>query len=273
MIENYPGVIHQMIDEPASEYHRQARNNLSSHQLGTFRRCPAEFRMKCIGDIAEKDSAAYAVGRALHTLCLEGADALAANYLVGGPVNPKTGKTYGRDTQKFSAWVDEQGGGEYVSPEELETIEAMTAAVRGHDFASKLLEHGRAEGVLRANMCGFACQVRCDWFSPEWGLIDLKTCKNLDWFENDFRIFGYGHQLAFYRQVIREACGTTPEAYVIAVEKSGPPYRVGVWKVSERTLKIHAQENAKAIRELGQCLNSNTWPTRYEGLKTIDLVA
>ncbi|NLE54115.1 MAG: hypothetical protein GX617_04180 [Lentisphaerae bacterium] len=63
--------------------------------------------------------------------------------------------------------------------------------------------------------------------SARHGLVDLKTCDSLRYFENDCRRYGYIHQLAFYRAVIRQASGETLPVHIIAVEKN-EPYTAGV---------------------------------------------
>jgi len=63
------------IHEDADTYHAKAkgeRGYLSSHMLGLFRKCPRLFRRKQLGLVPDKDTAAYAVGRAAHVLVLEG---------------------------------------------------------------------------------------------------------------------------------------------------------------------------------------------------------
>jgi hypothetical protein len=91
-----------ILHEPAEQYHRQAKDNLSSHQLGDFRRCPLLYRKKKLGLIPDEDRPAYLLGRGLHTLVLEGRDRFEAEYAVGGPVNPKTGEVFGATTKAFA---------------------------------------------------------------------------------------------------------------------------------------------------------------------------
>jgi hypothetical protein len=61
-----------LIREPAEVYHAKASQNLSSHQLGDFRKCPQLYYQKKLGIVQDEDRPAYAVGRAVHTLALEG---------------------------------------------------------------------------------------------------------------------------------------------------------------------------------------------------------
>ena len=44
-----------LIQEPAEEYHAKAKQHLSSHQLGNFRRCPALYRKKQLGLVGDED--------------------------------------------------------------------------------------------------------------------------------------------------------------------------------------------------------------------------
>ena len=56
-----------LIREPAEEYHAKAKDYLSSHQLGDFRKCPALYRKKKLGLVPDEDRPAYQIGRAAHT--------------------------------------------------------------------------------------------------------------------------------------------------------------------------------------------------------------
>ena len=70
-----------------------------------------------------------------------------------------------------------------LDDEQAALIENMNAAVRAHEHAAALLADGVAEGVVRAEYCGVPCQARLDWLNPERGIVDLKTCDNLDWLQ------------------------------------------------------------------------------------------
>ena len=108
-----------------------------------------------------------------------------------------------------------------------------------------------------------------DWFSPKHGLVDLKTCDALKWFEADCRRYGYIHQLAFYRAVIREATGETVPVQIVAVEKS-EPFATGVWKLTPEVLDYAEEINRAALARYRQCRQSGSWPTGYEATRIID---
>jgi len=259
-----------LIRESAEVYHTKASEYLTSHQLADFRRCPLLYRKKKLGLVEDEDRPAYLVGRALHTLALEGDEAFGKEYAVGGPVNPRTGELYGANTKAFAEWAAQQGK-PVLTMQQCERVERMAEGVRGHGLARDLLSEGTPEGVVRAEYCQMPCQIRMDWFDPHRGIVDLKTCDDLDWFEADARRYGYVHQVAFYQAVLSQVISVNQPVYFVAVEKK-EPYRCGVWKVHEDVLAQARRENEAAIERLRRCMASDTWPSGYESLRVFDAV-
>jgi hypothetical protein len=256
-----------IIAEPAAEYHAKRDRFLSSHALADFRRCPALFRKKETGEISDEDRPAYVIGRAAHTLILEGTVQFESEYTVGEPINEKTGKPYGKSTLAYQSWLESQDKA-VISPKDFDFIQRLQTAVNTHIIAGNMLHEGVAEGVIRANYCDTPCQIRMDFFNPEYGIIDLKTCDNLDYFEADSRRFQYVYQAAFYRAILREASSNNYPFHLIAVEKN-EPFRCGVWRISGEALDFAGAENKAAIERLKHCRAENLWPTGYEEVRTI----
>jgi hypothetical protein len=257
-----------LIRESSEVYHAQARDYLSSHRLSAFRECPLLYRKWQLGEMQSEDRPAYVLGRAAHTLILEGRAAFEAQYAVGGPINPKTGQPFGAGTKAFAEWA-EQIGKELLSEDQAQLVERMNESVHAHPLADELLACGIPEGVLRVDYRGLPCQVRVDWIAPNYGLVDLKTSDSLSWFENDARRFHYLHQLAFYRAITAEATGETLPVYLIAIEKR-EPFRCGVWLVGQDVLNTAQRENDEAIKRLRDCMANDSWPTGYETLRIFD---
>lgn len=254
---------------PAEEYHADARAGkyLSSHLLADFRRSPVLFHKKLAGEIPPSDSPALALGRAAHTLILEGRAAFDEEYVVSdGPTNPKTGEPFGRLTKAYAEWASAQA--KVVVPErEFGFLVKLQKSVWFNRAASELLAEGFAEGVVRRVYRDTPCQIRCDWFGPA-GLVDLKTCDCLDYFEGSARALGYIEQMAFYRAILREAgCGTVP-VHFVAVEKS-EPLRCGVWRVADAALDDAERRNEAAIARLLECKRTDTWPTGFEDVRIL----
>lgn len=201
---------------------------------------------------------------------LEGHDAYAAAFALGGPINPQTSKPYGATTQAFRAWAAAQAR-PVLSHEQVELIEQMACGVAMNNEAVDLLVDGRSEGVVRAEYCGTPCQIRIDWLNPHRGIVDLKTCDDLTWFEADAKRYGYPKQMAFYQAVLAQVLdGDMVPVHLIAIEKK-EPFRCGVWRVTDDALTIARQENEAAIRRLLACRKDDHWPTGYEEVRMLNV--
>ncbi|MEI8246821.1 MAG: PD-(D/E)XK nuclease-like domain-containing protein [Lentisphaerota bacterium] len=255
-----------LIQEKADAYHLRSRNGefLSSHLLKDFRKCPLLYQQKITGIIKDEDKPAYAFGRAAHTLILEGQDVFDAEYTTEQPINPKTDKPYGTETQAYQLWLECQTKTP-IKPGDYDEIMILNNAVKSHPAAAKLLEGIIAESVIRTEYCGVQCQIRMDAFHPERGFIDLKTCDDVDWFPFDAKKYGYWEQCAFYWEILMKASKIRFPVHIIAVEKKAP-YRVRVDRLVEDDLMLSATENKAAIARLRECRGTGVWPTGYENI-------
>ena len=265
--------INFITQEPADEYHARSRSGefMSSHLLADFRESPILYHKKVNGQIEEKESDAFIIGRAAHCLLLEGSEVFKQNYLVSdGPINPRTENPFGRNTKAFAEWASEQSK-EVISCKDYNFIIKLQTNAWQHPAYGELIAYGAAEGVVRVDYCGVPCQIRMDWFSPMYGIVDLKTCDQLKNFENDCRRYGYIHQLAFYRAIVREVTGETVPVKIIALEKR-EPCSCGIWHVDEASLDYAERENENALQHFKECCSSGIWPTGYEKIRTITLI-
>ncbi|GJQ27834.1 MAG: hypothetical protein HBSAPP02_28660 [Phycisphaerae bacterium] len=259
-----------LVREPADVYHAKAKDFLSAHALNEFRRCPLLYRKKELGLVPERDTTAFLVGRAAHTLILEGRQRYEREFAVGGPINPKTGQPFGSQSKAFSEWAEQQGR-PVLSDTHAATVEQMAASVNGHVFARELFSEGVAEGVVRCEYAGHRCQARIDWINPveDRGIVDLKTADEIDSFELSMRAFGYLHQVAFYRALVAEVSGPNLPVHIVAVEKR-EPFRCGVWQIAPAVLDQAQRENEEAMADLRRCRQSGDWFTRYESLRLVE---
>lgn len=266
-----PGHDDVLIAEPAETYHAQAGKYLSSHLLAAFRRCPLLYQKHVLRLVDDADRPAFLVGRAAHVRILEGRDEYQRQFAVGGPINPKTGKPYGANTNAYAEWAAAQGK-PVLTEDQAQLVESMAVGVAMNDHAVDLISDGQAEGVTRATYEGVPCQIRLDWFTRSQGIVDLKTADDLTYFEADARRYGYAYQLAFYRAVLALVMdGELSPVHLIAVEKK-EPFRCGVWRISDDTLDQCARENAAAIRRLRDCNRLGHWPTGYEEIRVFDAI-
>lgn len=257
-----------LIREPDEMYRAHADDHLSSHELADFRQDPYLYHKKKCGIVKDKDRPAFIVGRAAHVLILEGRERFEQEYAVGGPINPQTGNPYDRRTKAYDQWAAAQGK-PVITSDDAVTLDKLNESVHAHKLAIDLLSDGVAEGVVRAPYMGMPAQSRLDWVNRSRGLIDLKTCDHLTWFEGESRGFGYLHQMAFYRAMIFQVTGVVVPIHIIAVEKR-EPHRTGVFALAPDVLNAAQKENEQAIERLARCRAANHWPTGYEELRTID---
>lgn len=252
--------------ESDAVYHGRSQSGelLSSHLLQRFAKMPYKYYATITGIYQEPDKPEYAFGRAAHKIILEGQEAFNNEYTVSdGPVNERTGKPYGKDTKIYQDWLSCQIG-QIVSNADYDEIHSMFKNIQAHIEISKLLSgSGIAEGVVRAEVEGVQCQIKMDYFDPAVGIIDLKTCRDIQFFESDMRAFGYCYQMAFYRSVLRAATGKDWPVYIIAVDKT-EFHTVGYWLLPGAELDVAERVNAASIKRLKECRETGIWPTGYE---------
>lgn len=260
--------------EPDGKYHAVSKQGhaMSSSMLKKFRQCPYAYHQAITGQTAEKDSAAFRFGRAVHAIVLEGSETFNKRYAIGGPMNPKTGKCFAVGTKAHDEWLAENGYSRdvVINDDEADVLVTMANMVKRHPEASALLEFGWSERVVRTLYEGVMCQIRIDWLTMDQDgnhvIVDLKTTDDMSWFESDARKYGYPHQLAFYRDVYSVAGAELCQVLMVAVEKR-EPYRVGVWRLAEDVLDYYAAENKQTLAWYRKCLQDDVWPTGYEGVR------
>ncbi len=98
-----------LIAEPSDAYHARAGEYLSSGLLKAFQQSPLLYYRRKHGLAVRKDTRDLLIGRATHALVLEGHATFDAEYVVGAPVNPKTGKPFNANSNAYKAWAAAHG--------------------------------------------------------------------------------------------------------------------------------------------------------------------
>ncbi|MDR1141454.1 MAG: PD-(D/E)XK nuclease-like domain-containing protein [Planctomycetaceae bacterium] len=272
-----------LIDEPFDEYLRKSKEYLTSHQLIDFVKCPYLYYINTTKESEpEKTNTAFLTGSAAHKLILEGEEAFNKCYIAGDPINSKTGNPYGRETQAYGRWIEEQkiekGNPDlqFLSTEQWYQVQQMWFSVQKHSQAMALLQNGLSERTLRVELEGISCQSRFDWAGMEGTIVDLKTCYSLDTFEEDAQKYRYGIQFVFYQMMYMKAyqlfCQEIhiPQFYIVAVEKSSP-YRTGVFCVPTNCFHYFGNIIIDSLDFLKDCRRTGVYPTNFESVKTIKL--
>jgi hypothetical protein len=235
-----------------AEYDAARRKYMGSHSLERFRRSPLEFQLMAKGMMLDKDSSAYAFGRAFHCWFLEGEAAFHHRYVVSeGPINERTQKPFGRDTKAFQDWMADnlQPGQELITGDEFHRIQQMAEATK-ETAGIEMLDEGKPEQTIRGDIFGVDCQSRLDFLNETEGyFVDVKTDAELDTFVYRFGKFGYARQLAFYREMVR-ALGTGQDwaVFVLAIEKESP-FRSQMYRVMDSTLLAAREEVLQSLEQ------------------------
>jgi hypothetical protein len=217
----------------------------------------------------EKPTEAMVLGQAFHTLLLE-PDAFEARSILG-PVNERTGKSYGRGTLAWDAFEAMHPDKIVVSGEEVESLSAMIAACRKHPSVARLM------GAKK-----LAVEVSAVWVDPEFGvtckgrfdalarieagyiLPDFKTCRYGEAADSVFgraaHRYGYDFQFAHYvRGVNTLRPGVKVYPFVFACEKDAP-YAVAVKPVEDDTLAVGTSSLRNKLRLFSDGMKSGNWP-------------
>jgi len=252
-----------LIKESFSTYLEMGAHYLRSHPLALFRKSPYEYWAELNGITEVEDKKPQSFGRAAHSLILEGESALFQDYTL----IPDDLAHLNKNTNMYQGWKISQTK-HILSDKEYTGLRRMQFNIQQHETASGLLSKGVAERTVRAKYLGRPCQIRIDFFNGN--IVDLKTCRDLNWFEYDARKFEYHHQMAFYKGVYSAAAEAEfpPDVYIIAVE-SDAPHRVGVWKMKDDLLEFGMVENMRAVKKLKECEEFNHFPTGFETVRPL----
>lgn len=247
-----------LYDETAEQYH--ANPAIGSTTAKLARKSLRLFHDVFSGLAPAIDRPAFQVGNIIHMRVLE-PDRYAECVRTEGPINEKTGKPYGRDTQAFAKWQAENPGIIMVEPYMDLMCERMPEAVR------EIFSDGKPEVTIRNRYGdgdeGLAIQCRPDWLRGA-DIWDLKTIDDVDNWERAVRRLDYWFSAGWYQMVMR--CeGLTPGAWRWVFAEKSWPYRWRVVRMSQAYLD-HAHEEACTIADrLSDAFEEDDWSDDPEG--------
>jgi len=268
------GVIH---GESMADY--QASPAISGGKLRVFAaNYPALFHARYIAKTVEdKDSAAFAFGRYAHSLFLEGPNATAAAFAVSPGFDRRTnaGKAAALEFTTMHA------GKEVVDADDAILAARMFTELQANPTAMELLKQGAPEVTFRhAKIPEMPLQCRPDWYSAEpcaitdgfSYVVNLKTVDGLkENFESQAHRFGYFLGEALCREVIADTlpADARPTRHFFIVCDKSAPYSCGVFEVDELTMHAAKRVVTRQLKELRECIVSNSWPSGPAGVTRI----
>jgi hypothetical protein len=256
-----PGV-HDLTDE---EYFggELARESLSSSAAKILLKPggPARYRYHADAGTVEVKRE-YDLGHAVHTWTLG-----AGPEPVLFPGTGKNPNAWQKDADKDAISKLRAEDKVPLRPPDWAAAKAMTAAVKAHPIAAKLLTRGQPERTLvwADPVTGMLCRAKLDWLRPD-GIVDLKTCESAadDALSKAVHNHGYYISAAFYLRGFRllgldQADGREPFFAYVCVEKE-PPHLVHATQLTERTLAYGDRKVSEALEIYRDCTASGVWP-------------
>jgi len=257
------------------DYH--AIKALSNSALSVLEESPAKFYKRFVtGEMKGQETDAMLLGSAVHMLALE-PERFDAQYVVlDGPINPQTGKPYGRDTKKFEAWLDGArafDNRKVLIREEFAESLAIAKAFQDHpeimaitaSRAEKLFESEYAmEYETNSDKVDLKCKI--DFVCPSERLIvDLKTTSDpspyaWSWSAEDF---GYHRQAAIYSDAMQAKYGE-PFRFLFGVVRSKEPYEAAVYELDAESIQRGRVEYEALIEEYVDRKAKNDWLSEWQ---------
>lgn len=234
----------------------------SSSRLRTIHNL-TEAHLKCEMDAQREETEETAVGTAAHTLIFQSRQVLDLMFAIGGPINEKTGKEYGRDTKAFETWLAEQGKQDVLRVDELNRALAIAHAVQSDPITGPAIAacKDRELSIVAPIGDGVLCKGRIDGIGAGM-LLDLKTTGrgiSEEDFQRSLASRGYGIQAALYRQL----CDTLgipviDVAYIVA--ESEPPYCARLFRLKDEVLADYDELLPGLIDRYARCIETGNWP-------------
>ena len=260
-----------------SNYH--AIKALSNSSLSVLKRSPTEFYKRFVtGEMKGQESDAMLLGSAVHMLALEPGRFDMEYVVLGGPINPHTGKPYGRDTKKFECWLMDQAANDddrtILIREEFAESLAIAKAFQSHPTIAAIMA-SRAEKLFESEYAmlwveddGSELDLKCkiDFVCPaERLIIDLKTTSDpspyaWSWSAEDF---GYHRQAAIYSDAMEAKYGE-PFRFLFGVVRSKEPYEAAVYELDAESINRGRSEYEALIEEYIDRKAKNDWLSEWQ---------
>lgn len=248
-----------------AEYHRHPALSSSGAKKLLPPSCPALYRHE--RDNPPASTTAFDIGHAAHAAILG----------VGAEVAVVDADNWMSKAAKEARAKAYEDGLTPLLAKEKAAVDAMTAAVRSHPDAARLLEDGKPERSLFWTdwTTGVQRRARLDWLTLHDDgtatIADLKTaaCAEPGKYAKAVADYGYALSAAWYIDAV-QALGLAEQVRFvhIVVEKTAP-HLVGVYELGEEWLTIGRQQVAQALTTFAACEAADVWPSYCTGVELL----
>lgn len=172
--------------------------------------------------------------------------------------------------RRGKAWLDfkaEHAGQDIVKQEELDTAQAMAAALLSHDEARELLG-GEIERTIFYEITGRPCRSTPDVHLIREHLTEYKTTTDASpqRFPWQALKLGYHGQVAMQLDAILAAGMPEPARKVIVAQESKPPFLVAVFELLPEAIEFGRRCYRGWFEQFMVCESANHWPGYGPGI-------
>lgn len=260
------------------DYHASPGLSNSKMNLLLPPHCPYSFRYQ-EDNIKHKDTDAFDLGTAVHTLCFEPDEFQKRFYRVHEV--PKRTSNLGKEAH--AAMVKAAGGRLILDAEEYKIAALMSSMVVSHRVWRELMKKAKEEGAtpcIEHSLAwidedhGVMLRSRPDFFTQNI-IIDLKTTKDSSPFAFSKAIteYAYHRQAALACDGLKRLTGRDYNNIVLFVVDKNPPHFVRCYVLKENAVQQGRYEYKKAAEIYAQCTLNNIWPGYPEVIEDIDIPA
>jgi exodeoxyribonuclease VIII len=229
-----------------------------------------ECKMRYVDDpptLPKKDSAAFAMGHAVHCLALE-PDEFEERFVSFPKVDRRT-----KEGKEFAARFEAENKGKIIlDPQEFQDAMACVQALNNHpEFAAIMAQPRRVEVPFEFELFGHPFKAKPDAIIDSMRLIlDIKTTDDASphmwqWSAVDY---GYHRQAFIYQGALRQDTEKGYRFVFAVVEKPKPstrgiPPTVALYELDDATIEMGCDDTQRLVRDYERRIQSGDWQQHY----------
>ncbi len=252
----------------ASDYHKIKA--LSHSMLSCLAQNPMECKMRYVDDpptLPKKDTAAFAMGNAVHCLALE-PEKFDERFAVAPKVDRRT--TAGKVA--WAEYLADCEGKTVLDDQDYADAVACVQALNNHpEFATIMAQPRRVEVPFEFDLFGHKFKAKPDAIIDSMKLIlDIKTTDDASphrwqWSAVDY---GYHRQAWIYQRALGQATGESHRFIFAVVEKPKPstrgiPPTVALYELDSETMNMGMQDTHRLVFDYERRTKENDWQQPY----------
>jgi hypothetical protein len=252
----------------ASDYYKIKA--LSHSMLSCLAQNPMECKMRYVDDppsLPPKDSAAFAMGHAVHCLALE-PEKFDERFAVAPKVDRRT--TAGKVA--WAEYLADCEGKTILDEQDYADAVACVQALNNHpEFAAIMAQPRRVEVPFEFDLFGHRFKAKPDAIIDSMKLIlDIKTTDDASphrwqWSAVDY---GYHRQQIIYQEALRQAAGKKYRFYFAVVEKPKPstrgiPPTVALYELDPDTVLMGYEDTQRLVQDYETRRETKNWQQPY----------